>query len=317
MYMKKLIFPIFFGITLLALTGCSVFTNKGASTRTEERNRAKIVGVDGQIKANTSQKLNTIAELAYGTDYALGKVNNPPREVSVARDMNQRIVSLTGSPTIEKMKEMQAMIDKLTAQLEIERDRGIKALNQKDEQIALLQLQAKNLDSVKDEEIQKYMAAAQLMAANADAYKAELNKMDQFMGLGAVWYGLKKFIISSMWILGIGSILFIVLRIASFSNPLAASIFSIFSTIGSWFIRAIEFAIPKAVQAAGHVAENVFNVYKSTLTKVVDGIQLIKDRADEKGEKPNLEDVLNEVAKSMNTDEKEIIDEVKKALRWK
>lgn len=314
--MKKFILPLVLGMSLL-ITGCSIFTNKGASSRTEERNRAKIVNVDGQIKANTAQKLDYIAELAYGTDYALSKVNEPPREVTVARDMNQRIVSLTGSPTIEKMKEMQAMIDKLTAQLAIERDRGTKALNAKDEQIALLQAQAKNLDSVKDSEIRKYMQAAQEMAANADAYKAELNKMDQFMGLGAVWYGVKKFVVSSMWILGIGGVLFIILRIASFSNPLAASIFSIFSTIGSWFIKAIEFAIPKAVQAAGHVAGEVFNVYQSTLRKIVDGIQIVKDRAAAKGEKPNLEDVLDEVAKSMNTEEKEIIDEIKKALHWK
>jgi hypothetical protein len=31
----------------------------------------------------------------------------------------------------------------------------------------------------------------------------------------------------------------------------------------------------------------------------------------------DLEDVLDEVAKSMNTEEKEIIDEIKKALHWK
>lgn len=314
--MKQLILSFVLGMSLL-MTGCSIFTHKGESSKLEEKSRSKIVNVDGQIKANTSQKLDYIAELAYGTDYALSKVNEPPREVAVARDMNQRIVSLTGSPTIEKMKEMQAMIDKLTAQLAIERDRGAKALNAKDEQIALLQSQAKNLDSVKENEIKKYMQIAQEMAANADAYKAELNKMDQFMGLGAVWYGLKKFVVNSMWVLGIGSILFIILRIASFSNPLAASIFSIFSTIGSWFIKAIEFVIPKAVQVAGHVAEDVFNVYKSTLSKIVDGIQLVKDRSAVSGSPPNLEDVFNEVAKSMNTEEKEIVDEIKKALHWK
>lgn len=314
--MKQLILPLVLGLSLL-MTGCSIFTTKGASSKVEEKNRAKIVNVDGQIKANTAQKLDHIAELAYGTDYALSKVNEPPREVSVARDMNKRIVSLTGSPSIEKMKEMQSMIDKLTAQLATERDRGIKALNEKDEQITLLQSQAKILDSAKEIEIKKYMQAAQEMAANADAYKSQLNKMDQFMGLGAVWYGIKKFVVSSMWALGIGGILFIILRIASFSNPLAASIFSIFSTIGSWFIKAIEFAIPKAVETAGHVGENIFNAYRTTLSKIVDGIQLIKDRAQTKGETPNLEDVLDEVAKSMNVEEKEIINEIKKALHWK
>lgn len=317
MHMKKFILPIFLGITLLAMTGCSIFTNRGAAARTEEKNRAKIVNVDGQIKQNTSQKLDVIAELAYGTDYALSKVNDPPREVSVAKDMNRRIVSLTGSPTIEKMKEMQATIDKLTAQLEIERSKGQKALNEKDKEIQQLQNEAKSLDTLKDAEIRKYMQAAQEMAANADAYKAKLGEMDKWMGLGAVFYGVKKFVIGSMWILGIGGILFIILRIASFSNPLAASIFSIFSTMGSWVIHTIEFIVPKAVETAGHVAGGLFNKYQSTLRKLVDGIQLVRDRAEAKGENPNVEEVLDEVAKSMNTEEKEIINEIKKALHWK
>ncbi len=190
-------------------------------------------------------------------------------------------------------------------------------MNDKDKEIQLLQTESRTLDTQKDSEIRKYMLAAQEFAANADAYKAKLGEMDQWMGLGAVWYGLKKFVISSMWILGIGSILFIILRIASFSNPLAASIFSIFSTIGSWVVKSIEFIIPKAVQTAGHVAGEVFNAYQSTLRKLVDGIQLIKDRAATKGESPKLEDVLDEVAKSMNEQEKEVISEIKRALHWK
>lgn len=315
--MKNIILPFIFSIALLATTGCSIFTNRGAIAKIEEKNRTKIVNVDNQIRQNTSQKIDVIAELAYGTDYALGKVNDPPKEVSVARDMNRRIVSLTGSPTIGKMKEMQETIDKLTAQLETERIRGQKALNDKDKEIQLLQTESRTLDTQKDSEIRKYMLAAQEFAANADAYKAKLGEMDQWMGLGAVWYGLKKFVISSMWILGIGSILFIILRVASFSNPLAASIFSIFSTIGSWVIKSIEFIIPKAVQTAGHVAGEVFNAYQSTLRKLVDGIQLIKDRAATKGESPKLEDVLDEVAKSMNEQEKEVISEIKRALHWK
>lgn len=315
--MKKFIFPLVLGLCLLVMTGCSIFNNRGAATKIEEKNRANIVNVEDRIKSNTFQKLDVIAQIAYGTDYALSKVNDPPKEVSVARDINRRVVSIAGSPTIEKMKEMQALIDNLTAQLATERDRGVKALNEKDSQITLLQEESKKLDLVKESEIKKYIQAAQQLAASADAYKAELNKMDQWMGLGAVWYGVKKFVVKSMWILGIGGILFIILRIASFSNPLAASIFSIFSTIGSWVIRAIEFAIPRAIESAGHVAGSVFNVYKSTLNKVVDGIQLVKDRAKTTGEKPNLEDVLDEVAKTMNTNEKEIIEELKKALHWK
>jgi len=161
------------------------------------------------------------------------------------------------------------------------------------------------------------MAVAQEAAAAADAYKVELDKMNKWFGLGAIWYGLKRLIISSMWILGIGGVLFIILRLVSYSNPVAASIFSIFSTIGSWFVRGIEFLLPKAVALAGNTANKVFNVYKSTLWKIVDGIQTIKDRANASGKEPSINEMLDEVAKSMNSDEKAIVDEIKKALNWK
>jgi len=315
--MKRLILYLGISISLIMVVGCTAFSTKDIFSETEEKNRSNIVNVENKIKSNVSDKLDKISELAYGTDYALSKVNEPPKEVEVARDINKRIVSLTGTPTVEKIKEMQLMIDKLTAQLQIERERGVKLLNQKDKEIEILQIEARNLDIQRENQIKRYMQVAQEMASNADAYKAELNKMDKLMGLGAVWYGLKKFTINSMWALGIGSVLFIILRIASFSNPLAASIFSIFSTIASWIIKGIEFLIPKAIKTAGHISENVFNVYQNTLKKIVDNIQLVKDRALAKGEKPNLEEVLNEISKSMNSEEKEIINEIKKSLNWK
>lgn len=315
--MKKVFIPIVLAVSIIILAGCAALTNKGKVAKAEEASRSRIANVDNRISENLVNKMDAIAGLAYGTDYALSKVNEPPREVQVARDMNQRVVSIAGSPTVEKMKEMQDTIDKLTSMLATERDQGKIKLEAKDQEIISLQSETKLLTAAKDSEIRKYMIAAQEAAASADAYKLELNKMDQWFGLGAVFYGLKKFIISSMWILGIGGILFLILRVVSYSNPVAASIFSIFSTIGGWFVRGIEALIPRAVAAAGHVSANVFNAYKSTLWKMVDGIQIIKDRAQASGKSPSVNDMLDEVAKTMNTDEKAIVDEIKKALNWK
>lgn len=314
--MKKVILPIIAGLCITILAGCAVFTNKGKAAKAEEKGRARIVNVEGQINQNTAEKLDAIAGLAYGTDYALSKVNEPPREVTVARDMNQRVVSLAGSPTVEKMKEMQETIDKLTSMLAIERDEGKKKMDEKDMEISMLQAQAKALSVAKEDEVRKYMLLSQEMAANADAYKSALQEYQGWFGLKAVFKGLWQFVKTSMWFLIGGSLLFFILRIASMSNPIAASIFSIITTIASWFINAIKMLVPKAVEATGHVAGKVFNAYKSTLWKLVDGVQVIRDRAAAKGEKPSLESVLDEVAKSMNSDEKAIIDEIKKALNW-
>lgn len=315
--MKKLFVALSLVASLAVLTSCAVFTNKGKAARAEEKSRARVVNVENQQIANNANKLDAIAGLAYGTDYALSKVNEPPREVTVARDINQRVISLSGSPTVEKMKEMQETIDKLTSMLAIERDQGKKKLDERDAEITALQAEGKALALAKESEIRKYMLTAQEMAANADAYKAALGEYQGWFGLKAVFKGLWQFVKTSMWFLLGGSILFIILRNASFSNPIAASIFSIFTTMASWVINIIQTLVPKAVEAAGHTANNVFNVYKSTLWKIVDGIQVVKDRATANGQKPDLNAVLDEVAKTMNADEKAIVDEIKKALNWK
>lgn len=314
--MKKVIYLLIAIMGIVLLTSCAVLANKGKAAQAEEASRARIANVDTALNNNLVEKMDAIAGLAYGTDYALSKVNDAPREVQVARDINQRVVSLAGSPTVDKMKEMQETIDKLTSMLATERDEGKVKMTEKDSEIALLQSQSKDLAAAKDAEIRKYMNAAQEAAAAADAYKTELNKMNSWLGLGAVWYGLKRFVISSMWILGIGGILFVILRIVSYSNPAAASIFSLFSTVASWFIRGIEFLVPKAVETAGHVSEALFNSYKSTLWKIVDGVQIVKERAKASGTQPTIDQMLDEVAKSMNEEEKKVVEEIKKALHW-
>lgn len=315
--LRKCFLPVLMCLFLVILTSCAIFTQKGKSSKIEEKGRARIVNVEHEIASNVSEKLEAIAGLAYGTEYSLGKINDPPREVTVARDMNKRIVALAGTPTLEAMKEMQETIDKLTSMLALERDEGAKRMEEKDSQINLLQSRAKALEVAKNAEIQKYMVVAQEAAANADAYKSALDDYKGWFGLKAVGKGLWQFLKSSMWILGIGSILFIILRIASFSNPIAASIFSIFTTIASWVINIITTLVPKAVEAAGNTSNAIFNVYKSTLWKVVDGIQSVQDRAKSSGKTPDVNEVLDEVAKSMNSNEKAIVDEIKKSLNWK
>ncbi len=312
--MKTYIITICLTISIL-LSGCSIFMpNKGKVSKTEEIGRAKIVSVETQQAINNVDKLETIAGLSYGTDYALSKIKEPPKEITVARDMNQRVMSLSGNPTIEKIKEMQKTIDKLTSTLATERNEGKERLNAKDIEISNLQNKAKELASQKEDEIHKYMTIAQEAAASADAYKAQLADYEGWFGLKAVGKGLWRFAKSSMWFLLGGGILFFILRIAAFSNPIAASIFSIFTTIGSWIVHTISVIIPKAVESAGHTTNTVFNVYKSTLKKIVDAVQIVKDRANKNGTAPNLNDVLNEL--KMNDDEQDVVDKIKKELNW-
>ena len=316
--MKKLIiWSSIIACAVIILAGCAALTGNGKSSKAVEKAKARIENVDKQIGANTTEKLDSIATLAYGTEYALSKVNNPPKAVQVAQDMNKRVESLAGNPSLDQMKQMQDTIDKLTSQLATEQAQGAKQLAEKDVVISNIQDESKTLLKSKEDEINKYMVTAQTAAATADAYHTELQDYQGYWGLSAVWMGLKSFFTHIFWTAIIISVLFIILRVAAASNPIAASIFGIFSIVGSWLINTIEFIIPKAVSVAGNVSNSIFNSYKSTLTKIVDGVQTVQDRSTAAGKPALVSDVMTEIGTTMDSSEKAIVDNIKKSLNWK
>jgi len=291
------------GLLIMGLCGCSTVKGIfGKSASKESVARAEITMVDTATSKINTKKLDIIGEYSYGIKLV---TNAPPAVI----DLNERIGSLANQPTIEAMKEMEKLVSQLITN-------NNNLLLKKDKQITELQKNQIKLNLEKETAVNKYIELAGETAMKSDTLQSSLNQMNQWGGLGAIWYGLKRLVVRLAWGLGIFSVIFIILRVASMSNPMAASVFSIFSKIGSWFIGMIEFIVPKAAEMAGQTATAVFNAYKSTLTKVVDAIQMARERAKAAGKEPNINDVLDEVAKSMNTDEKAIVSELKKALNW-
>lgn len=318
--MKKIYIALTACLLLIGAAGCkNIPIVKGDISKQEATQRDVLESLDYKLGQNNKERLNNIAALAYGTEYSLSKVNSPPEEVIVARDMNRRIVSISGSPAVEEMKRMQETIDKLTSQLKTERREGQELLAERDAQIQELQMQTKSLNLVKDSEIKKYIDMAEESAAIADEYKSKMDSMNSFFGLGAVFYGLKRFVVSAAWFIGIGSVLFLILRFASAGSPLAASVFSIFETIASWFVNAIRVAVPKAVETAGYAAKGVVDMYKNTMKKLVDGIEMLEERQKALGD-PNrkftLDELKVELAKMMDSKEKELISKTKRELGY-
>jgi len=310
-YFKQAITGILL-VGVLFLAGCETPRIFGKKSQAESNAKAKVQNVEAQIEANLKDKLDQVANITYGVGYALGKEENPSKAVEIAKDLNNRAASLTGAPTVEEMKKMKQMIDDLTSQLATEVARGQKALEAKDNELYAIQLRSKLLVEAKDKEIQKYMKLAQDTAMKADAIQAKLDDMNSFMGLGAIWYGVKRLVTSLSWILIIGSILFLVLRFASMSSPVAASIFSIFETIASWVINLIKLIVPKAVEVAGHTATAVANKYRDIMTKMIDNIENLKQiQKRDPTRKFTIDELLNELSKSMNTDEKEMVEKIK------
>lgn len=306
-------------IVLLAFTlaGCGILgKNKGifgkASTA-ENKAKSRIEMVDNAAAKVNVQRLDKIGAFASGIDYLFQKDTNQSREAAAAKALNERVIGLANKPDFKEALEIVSMADQMVAN----QVNGQKALAEKDKEIEDLGLSVKDLQTRKEQAITSYIKLADKNAALTDQYKETLGQMDSFFGLGAIWYGIKHLVVRLAWILGIGSILFLVLRIASMSNPIAASIFGIFNQVGSWFVHGIAVLFPKALQLAGNTATTVFNAYKGTLTKIVDAVQIVKDRATVSGKPATIEDYLNEAEKSMNSDEKAIVEEIKKALNWK
>lgn len=323
--MNKFFYGFVTALFVIGLIGCSSLLNsnegilgKASKKNTEVDTKIRMVE-NAQAQSNEERLAHIGAWSKGGVEYSLSQIpdTNMTREVIVAKEMNERVEALAGQPDFKEVEAVKEIVKKLLDENAKVIEQGEKALASKDKEIAKLQTQVKALNSQREDEIAVALAQSKANAAIADQYKATLNQMDSWFGLGAIGYGLKKLLISSAWFLGIGGVLFILLRVLSMSNPMAASIFSIFSKMGSWLINTIEFIVPKAAEMAGHTATAVFNAYKSTLTKVVDAIQMAKERAAAAGKEPNINDVLDEVAKSMNTDEKAIVEELKKALNWK
>ena len=311
------------GLLILSVSCASLVSKNsgvfGKASKTQADQRAKVEAIDTGIHKNDKEKLTGIGAWAEGTKYALDKVQDPPKEVVVAKDVNERIKALANKPDYDEVKEVQAIIDQLLSDFKTEQDKGKKALANKDDQIYTLNLQMRVLEDEKQDEIAKYMKIAEANALKTDQYKATLNEMDSFFGFGAMWYGLKKFISKAFIFLSIGAVLFIVLRALSVTNPAIGAIFGVFEQVFAGVIKVIQGIAPRAVQFAGNVSAKLFQGYKKTLNKLVDTIELIKEREKATGgtKKYTIDEFLEEVAKAMDTEDKDRIIVAKKELNWK
>lgn len=334
--MNKFLYGFMSALTIMLIVGCSSIlkNNEGVFGKASETHAHIDAGVrhieNAQAQSNEDKLARIGAWSKGGVTYSLDQIKtNVPREVTIAKEMNARVEALAGKPNFDEVKEIQAIVDNLLSQVAELRNQGEKDLAEKDAQILKLENRVKNLNIQREEEIAGAFANATAVALKADQYKATLNQMDNFFGLGAVFYGLKKFIISAAWILGIGGILFMILRVLASTNPIAASIFSIFDQIFSWGINAIKALAPKAAKVAGLVDNRVFEDYKSTLHKIIDAIEVVKDRNSAVVKAANgsgaphvtagsvIQEILDEAGKSMNEDDKSRVADAKKELMWK
>jgi hypothetical protein len=313
---------IVFGMVLITsislLSGCSTVKGIfGDSSKKEDKQANKVSEVQKAQNKNATSKMEQVAVLASGTDYALTKVTNKEPAVNVAQDINNRVISLSGKPNLNAEKEIWKTVDQLLSEIAAEKAKGAKSMSKKDEEITSLQQETKILTETKDAEIDKYMKLANDTALKADTYKSTLNQMDSWFGLGAVFYGVKKFIVSMAWILGSLGIIYLLLRAFAGTNPVVKAIFGIVEQVAAWFIHIIQGLAPRAASFANFIPKVEFDGYKQTLHKMIDTVELLQEKEKEGIKKYTLDELLVEFAKAMDQSDKDRVTEAKKHLNWK
>jgi len=315
--MKKSLILLLF----LFLTGCfstikpakQIDDNQKTIAKEEKKVDATVVEIE---KNDKGKKIQTSA-LAQGIQYSLNQVTNPPIQVDTAKSLNERVVSIVGSPHIDEINRIKATVDLLNSAVEEERKKGLELLAKRDELINKLQKEKVELNEQYDDQLWQLTDKAKKVAEEADQNKAVLDTMSGMFGLNAVFWGLKKFFFSTLTTIIIFIVIFTILRLLAAINPVAAAVFSIFNIFGSGLISIVKALTPKAFEISGFLTKSKVDGYKSPLVKIIDVIQEFKINASKNPDKTfTVQHILDQLDREMDRPEKDLIDDILKEQKW-
>lgn len=309
----------FLGI-LLFVTSCSnvipskqITGNQNTITAQEKKVEKTLEKLD----KNAENKSIQTSILAAGTQYSLSQVTNPPVEVKTAQALNERLISIVGTPHLDELQKIKLIVDLLNSEVTEERKRGEKLLSQRDEIIISLQKEKVELKQTYETQVSAITDKAKEVAKTADENQATLNTMSGMFGLNAVFWGLKKFFFNFLTVIIVIGVVFLILRVLSTVNPIAAAAFSIFNLIGSFVLTTIKSLTPNAIHMSKLVLQSEHNKYKDTLDKIVDTVEELKRKGELLNKEITLSEVLTELDKVMNDPDKDCVKELLKNQNWK
>jgi len=313
----------FFTLTIFALllAGCTTKIVPGQQVSTAQdavaKQEKKIDQTyDDLVKNDKSKRVQT-SVLAQGIQYSLQQVTNAPIQVETAKNLNERVISIVGSPHLDEIKRIKATIDLLNSSLDEERKKGEELLGQRDTIIDKLQKEKSELKDKYDDQLWQMTDKAKEVAKESDAKQATIDSMSGMFGLNAVFWGLKKFFFSCLTAIIIFVVVFALLRILASVHPAAGAAFSIFNMLGSGILSLVKGLTPKAFEMANFASKDKVDEYKSPLTKIVDVIQELKEKQKESPDRVYpLTEVLKRFDKEMDKPEKDLIDDILKEQKW-
>lgn len=270
-----------------------------------------------EMEKNDKGKRIQTSGLSAGIQHSLNQVTNAPVQVDTARKLNERVISIVGSPHIDEIKRIKATVDLLNSALVEERKKGDELLAQRDEIINKLQKEKSELNQKYDDQLWQLTDKAKEVAKEADQNKAVLDSMSGMFGLNAVFWGLKKFVVSALTAIIIFVVVFVILRLLATVHPAAAGVFSIFNMLGSAAISILKALTPKAFEMSNFATQDKLEEFKSPLIKIVDVIQELKEKQKESPDRVYpLTEILKRFDKEMDSDEKKLIDNILREQKW-
>lgn len=270
-----------------------------------------------EIEKNDKNKKIQTSGLSIGIQHSLNQVTNAPVQVDTALKLNERVISIVGSPHIDETKRIKATVDLLNSALVEERKKGEELLAQRDDLINKLQKEKSELNQKYDDQLWQLTDKAKEVAKEADQNKAVLDSMSGMFGLNAVFWGLKKFVVSALTTIVVFVIVFVLLRLLATVHPAAAAAFSIFNMLGSAVISILKALTPKAFELANFATNDKVEQFKSPLVKIVDVIQELKVKQKESPDRVYpLNELLKRFEKEMDSDEKDLIDDILREQKW-
>lgn len=308
-------------VFILFLTGCSTAVIPGKQVSVAQdaiaKQEKKIDTTSDELVKNDKGKKIQTAVLAQGIQYSLQQVTNTSIQVETAKNLNERVISIVGSPHLDEIKRIKATIDLLNSSIEEERKKGGELLGQRDSVIDKLQKEKEELKNQYDDQLWQMTDKAKEVAKDSDEKQATIDSMGGMFGLNAVFWGLKKFFFSALTAIVIFVVIFALLRILASVHPAAGAAFSIFNMIGSGILSLIKGLTPKAFELANFTSKDKVDEYKSPLTKIVDVIQELKEKQKESPKKSYvLTEILKRFDNEMDSHEKDLIDDILKEQKW-
>ena len=302
---------------MLAGCGTIIPDNKNDNQKAMQGKADAVVVAKNKIADNSDKKMSEIATMAQGVDYSLSKVpaTNVTHEVTTAKEINQRVISIAGSPKVDELAKIKSMVDLLNSEIAKERERGTKLLQQKDVEILSVQKKSDDLDVNLNKKIGELATTAKKQAEAADDNKVIIDNVNKYFGLGAVFYGIKRFVTSCVVGILIFGVIFLVLRLLAATNPIAAEVFSVFNIIGAVVVNIIKGVAPKSLNFSGFSPSVELEKYKTTLSKLIDNIEEIQTMARD-GKSITIDDLLQHFDKELDQSDKDLIKELKTMLRW-